>query len=245
MNINEKETVEAAQAAFVELLELTELAVQDDYSMESEALRSEAQSTVLMLIAAVMLADGEYDEGEREFIRLLVDWRDKEGGEISYLNDYAARWTTASMEVPEFYCAAVRRDVRDGTDIAWKMRCRVQLIGNYASIADGKFVASERETVRRYVAFLEDYANAWRLQTLGEGVTDCGPENAPGFKVGPDLAEVAGAGSVVGCPPEGGLSTTGDQKLASDDPCVDSAPDSSAQAASDENRGPKGWRSVG
>jgi uncharacterized tellurite resistance protein B-like protein len=133
---------------------------------------------MLMLIAGVMLADGQYEEGEQEFIRLLVDARDKPGGEIAYLNDYAARWAKASMEVPGFYCAAVRRDSRDGTDIAWKMRCRIQLIGNYASIADGKFVASERETVRRYVAFLEEYADAWRLQTQdgGEGMAPSGSE---------------------------------------------------------------------
>jgi tellurite resistance protein len=178
MSINEKETVEAAQAAFVDLLELAELAAEGDSSVESQALREEAQSTVLMLIAAVMLADGQYDEGEQEFIRLLVDSRDKAGGEVSYLNDYAARWTRASMEVPGFYCAAVRRDSRDGTDIAWKMRCRIQIIGNYASIADGKFVASERDTVRRYVAFLEDYADAWREQMQIEIRDDapCGSE---------------------------------------------------------------------
>ena len=244
MNINEKETVEAAQAAFIDLLELTELATEGDSSVESRELREEAQSTVLMLIAAIMLADGQYDEGEQAFIRLLVDSQDKPGGEISYLTDYAARWTKASMEVPGFFCAAVRRDAREGTDIAWKMRCRIQLIGNYASIADGKFIASEREIVRRYVGFLEDYADAWRLQTQGERTVTCGLERSAYFTTGTDPAEVAGAGLVDGGLPEGGLSVTRGSEVVAD-PCVDSTSDGAASAESAESSGPKGWVSIG
>jgi hypothetical protein len=244
MNINQKETVEAAQTAFIDLLELAELAAEGDSSVESQALREEAQSTVLMLIAAVMLADGQYDEGEQEFIRLLVDSREKAGGEISYLNDYAARWMKASMEIPEFYCAAVRRDSRDGTDIAWKMRCRIQLIGNYASIADGKFVASERDTVRFYVAFLEDYANAWESQTQAAGKTMAtfeseGPES---FKAGSNPAEAVGAGPVDDVP--GGLSVTDGPEVESD-LNVDSVLDGSAGARPADSVGPPGWMSIG
>lgn len=212
MSMDEKETVEAAQTAFIDLLELAEVAAEGDSSVESQALREEAQSTVLMLIAAVMLADGQYDEGEQEFVRLLVDSRDKAGGEISYLNDYAARWTKASMEVPGFYCAAVRRDARDRTDIAWKMRCRIQIIGNYVSISDGKFAASERETVRRYVAFLEDYADAWgeQMQMENRDHAPCGSEEAASLgasSVGSDEAgEGAGGTAADGAGPKGWMS---------------------------------------
>ena len=124
-------------------MELAELGAQGDGPEGSEALREEAQ-----------------------------DWRGKPGGEIRYLNDYASRWESASMEVPRFYRAAVQRDAREGTGIAWRMRCRIQLIGNYASISDGKFVPSERETVARYVAFLEEFADGSRARApadLGAG----------------------------------------------------------------------------
>ena len=179
MDAEENLTVKAAQGAFIDLLELAELAAQGDGPEGSEALREEAQTTVLMLIAAIVLADGEYDPGEQEFIRLLVDWRGKPGGEISYLNDYASRWESASMEVPRFYRAAVQRDAREGTGIAWRMRCRIQLIGNYASISDGKFVPSERETVARYVAFLEEFADGSRARAPGDLGTGSG-ENGGG-----------------------------------------------------------------
>ncbi len=235
MNINEKEAVQAAQAAFIDLLELAEQGAQGDSSVDSEGLREEAQLTMLMLIAAVMLADGQYEEGEQEFIRLLVDARDKPGGEVGYLNDYAARWAKASMDVPGFYCAAVRRDSRDGTDIAWQMRCRIQLIGNYASSADGKFVASERETVRRYVAFLEDYADAWRLQTPVEG--------AVAF-AGSDLAGVVDTGAMDGSPPGDVVNVTGEPNLVSG-PVVGCPPDAATDAGRTESGGPKGWGSIG
>jgi hypothetical protein len=162
MDAKENLTVKAAQEAFEELLELAELGAHGDGPEEREAFREEAQATALMLIAAVILADGQYDPGEQEFIRLLVDLSDKPGGEIRYLNDYASRWERASREIPGFYRAAVERDVRNGTEIAWKMRCRIQLIGNCASISDGKFVPSERETVSLYVGFLEEFADTWR-----------------------------------------------------------------------------------
>jgi hypothetical protein len=162
MDAEENLTVKATQGAFEELLKLAELGAQGEGPEGSAAFRKEAQATVLMLIAAVILADGQYDPSEQEFVRLLVDVSDKPGGEVRYLNDYVSRWEKASREVPKFYRAAVQRDAKEGTVIAWKMRCRIQLIGNYASISDGKFVPSEQEMVSRYVAFLEEFADAWR-----------------------------------------------------------------------------------
>jgi uncharacterized tellurite resistance protein B-like protein len=185
MDIHECGTALAAQQAFIDLLELAEWAARGDGPEGSEALRAEAETTILRLIAAVMLADGQYDPGEQEFLRLLVDLRDKPGGEVSYLNEYAARWAETAMEIPRFYRAAVRRDAGEGSGIAWKMRCRIQLIGNYASISDGKFAASEFETVRRYVAFLEEFANASGVRAQAEG----------GENEGCGSAELAGLGS--------------------------------------------------
>ncbi len=157
MQIHPEETVRAAQAAFMDLLEQAELAAAHGGPNEVQELREDAQKTVLRLIAAVMLADGSYDPGEREFIRLLVNWKDKPGGEMRYLNEYASEWAVKAREVPRFFKAAARRDANDGSDIAKTMLRRIQLIGNYASISDGKFEPSERQTVRDYVAFLENY----------------------------------------------------------------------------------------
>jgi len=83
-----------------------------------------------------------------------------------------ARWAKASVEVPHFYRVAVRRGAREGTDVAGTMRRRIQLIGNCASISDGKFVASERETASRYVGFLEEFAEGWREEAPTESQGD-------------------------------------------------------------------------
>jgi uncharacterized tellurite resistance protein B-like protein len=195
MDIHECGTALAAQQAFIDLLEL---APQGHGPEGSEALRAEAETTILRLIAAVMLADGEYDPGEQEFLRLLVDLRDTPGGEVSYLNEYAARWAETSMEIPRFYRAAVRRDAEEGTGIAWRLRCKIQLIGNYASISDGKFSASEFETVRRYVAFLEEFANACGVpaQAESEGSAPRGSEELPRTETGPAAIDPEGETSV-------------------------------------------------
>jgi len=157
MAANQNDTVLAVQDAFLDLLELVDSVAEGDESEASAVLRAEAQQTVLMLIAAIVVADGKYEPGEQAFVGILVDLRDKPGGEVSYLNEYAARWAKASMVVPGFFRAAVKHDAAAGTGIAGTMICRIQLIGNSASISDGKFKPAERAAVMRYVSFLADF----------------------------------------------------------------------------------------
>ena len=230
--INEEENVKAAQDAFMDLLELAEAVAKGDQSVDNESLRSEAQETVLALVAGIILADGQYDEGEREFIRLLVDLSDKPGGELAYVSDYAEKWKTASMQVPEFYCAAVRRDAREGTDIARTMRCRIQLIGNYTSISDDKFVASEREMVKQYIALLEDFAEAWSKQAQASGEQPSVREEVDKSAAG--AAEPGAAGSNADGTGGAAADATGEVPQAQASPCSGKA----------DAKGPAGWASI-
>jgi len=154
---NQNDTVLAVQDAFLDLLELVDHVTKGDASEVREVLRAEAQQTVLMLIAAIVVADGKYELGEQAFVRILVDLSDKPGGDVSYLNEYAARWAKVSKVVPEFFRAAVKHDATAGTDLAGTMICRIQLIGNSASISDGKFKPAEQAAVKRYVTILADF----------------------------------------------------------------------------------------
>ena len=164
MNGNQNSTVFAVQTAILNLLELIEQAVRGAEKEEIEGLDEEAQKTVLMLIAAIVLSDHKYKPAEQAFLRVLVDWQDKLGGEASYLNEYATQWTDASVRVPGFFQAAVQHDARHQTGIARAMLREIQLIGNNVCISDGSFEAVEHETVKRYLVFLEEFMLAWDAQ---------------------------------------------------------------------------------
>lgn len=150
----------AMRDAYANLLELVDSVAQVDEAADREKLRTEAQETVLMLIAAVIVADGKYEAGEQAFIRTLVNYGDKPGGEMGYLNEYAALWMTASKEVPNFLQAAVR------CGVARSMLCEIQRIGNYTCISDGKFQERERKIVAQYVAFLENSIEALEVDQI-------------------------------------------------------------------------------
>ncbi len=155
MNSNLNGAVWAVQEAFLDLRELVEEVGHGRGKAECEALLAEAQRTVLMLIAAIVVSDGQYASGEQAFIELLVDSRDHPGGVVDYLNEYAAAWASASNEIPQFIRAAVDYDKRERTCIAGKMLCKIQLIGNNACVSDGDFGAGEHHIVMRYLSFLE------------------------------------------------------------------------------------------
>ena len=79
MDIERNNSVWAVQEGYLNLLELVDsTAVSED----KESLRAEAQKTVLMLTAALILADGKYNDGEQALIRHLVDYSNKPGGEL-------------------------------------------------------------------------------------------------------------------------------------------------------------------
>jgi hypothetical protein len=169
MNVDENAIVFAVQSAFMDLLELVERVAHGDGAEGSEALSGEAQRTVLMLIAAIVVSDHKYKSGEQAFLKLLVDWQDKPGGEVRYINQYATEWKVASEQVPRFFHAAAQHDARHGTGNARAMLRAIQLIGNNACISDGCFEPVEHETVKHYVAFLEDFIESLERQVRPTG----------------------------------------------------------------------------
>lgn len=170
-HIDRNQAVLAAQDAFMDLLDLVDLVSEYYGPEERTALRQEAQKTVLMLIAAIVVLDGRYGAGKQAFVHALVDLRDKPGGDLRYLTEYAVVWTNSSERVPRFFHTAVSGDARNGTDVARKMLRRIQLIGNCANTCSGKFGTAEREMVTRYIGFLEDFIQAGREQELAESET--------------------------------------------------------------------------
>lgn len=89
MSDNPNSVVQAVQESVVNLLELVSQAAREQNVQEVEALCDEAQRTVLMLIAAIVLADNKYTAGEQAFVNQLVDASQKSGGEARYLNEYS------------------------------------------------------------------------------------------------------------------------------------------------------------
>lgn len=164
MSENSKAAVSAVQESVVNLLELVERASRELSAAEVAELRDEAQKTVLMLIAAIVLADNKYDAGEQAFVGLLVDWSQKPGGEAHYLNEYAERWRTACLQVPHFIRTGADHDLRNNTEITKEMMREIQLIGNNTCVSDGHFDASEHTLLRNYITFLEEYLKARRSQ---------------------------------------------------------------------------------
>jgi hypothetical protein len=157
MNHSPDSIVFTVQSAFLELLELTEKVTHDENPETQEAFREEAQRMVLMFIAAIIVASREYKPTERSFIALLVDCQNKPGGEIRYLNEYAARWAEGSNRIPQFFAAAVQYDSVHGTNTARAMLCQIQLIGNNTCVSDGNSCGSRRDIVKNHLALLEEF----------------------------------------------------------------------------------------
>jgi len=157
MNHDPNAFVIVVQSAFLELLELAEEVVKHDCSENQESFRAEVEKTMLMFIAAIVLASREYKPEEQSFLSLLVNWQDKPGGEARYLNQYAANWVNARKAVPRFFAAAVEHDLVDETSIARAMLCQIQLIGNNTCVADGNACGARRDVVRDYLVLLEDF----------------------------------------------------------------------------------------
>jgi tellurite resistance protein len=156
MNNITESFVFAVQSAFVELLELTQKAAEGDSSEKQEILRSETQKTMLMFIAATVVANPDYSPAKQQFISLLIDCSEKPGGAVRYLNEYAAEWVAASRKVPQFFEAAINYDSSHGTEIARAMLQEIQRIGVNVYSSDERISMAERETVRLYLKFLED-----------------------------------------------------------------------------------------
>lgn len=127
----------------------------------TSAIRQEARDTVLMLVAAIVLADNTYHAGEKAFVALLVDCSKETTPEYTSLKEYAVRWAIARRQFPKFIQKAVAHDACHKTDTAHEMVRQLQLIGNYACVSDGHFDSREHELLQDYTAFLDE-----RLTTM-------------------------------------------------------------------------------
>ncbi len=177
MNHDPNTFVFVVQSAFLELLELTERVAQCDCPEKQESFREEAEKTILMFIAAIILGSREYRPAERSFLSLLVNWQDKPGGEARYLNEYATRWTETAKDIPQFFATAVRHDLLHRTAIARAMLCQIQLVGNNACVADGNACGARRDVVKEYLVLLEEYLELQYAQaTAVDGFTNDQPD---------------------------------------------------------------------
>jgi hypothetical protein len=167
--------VAVVQSAFLELLELTEEVAGQNSPESQETFRDEAEKTILMFVAAIVLASREYTPEAHSFLSVLVNWQDKPGGEARYLNEYAAKWENAHMVVPQFFTAAVQHDLVHETNIAHAMLCQIQLIGNNTCVADGNASGARRDVVKDYLALLEDFLDLQRARgaTPDNSTTTC------------------------------------------------------------------------
>ena len=117
---------------------------------ELDCMRDEAKCVVFELCSKVMLADGKFDSGERELLQRLVNLGEHDG--TRFLQQHTVRWDETSKTIPHFFKSAVTQD----PDTARSMLREIQFIANNVAIGDGDFQAVERQTVKDYLAFLEE-----------------------------------------------------------------------------------------
>ena len=161
MDTENNNSVWAVQEGYLNLLELVDsIAVREDRGF----LRAEVQKTVLMLTAALIMVDGKYNDGEQALIRHLVDYSDKPGGELRYLNEYASLWEVESKAIPHFIHAAVRCD----RDIARSMLCEIQSIGNNVCVSGRNYQKKQREIIMNYMALLEAFIDRVELEATSQ-----------------------------------------------------------------------------
>jgi hypothetical protein len=161
MNYDTNAIVREVQESSAALLGMVEHAACGHPAEDLARLKGDVHRTVMMMIAAIVLADQKYAEGERAFVNLLVDWSGHPGGEMQCLREHAEAWNFASLKVPEFFTAAAEHDRRQHTKLAQAMMREIQLIGDNACISDGHFEATEHAVVKRYVAFLQEFLADW------------------------------------------------------------------------------------
>ncbi|MGA3267882.1 MAG: TerB N-terminal domain-containing protein [Verrucomicrobiota bacterium] len=166
MNSDASPIVFAVQSTFLELLELIDYLAKSDLPDKEEELKDEAQRTVLMFIAAIILAGRDYNPAQKSFLSLLVNCEDLPGGEARYLNEYAVKWVEASKQIPGFFDAALRYDSSHHTDITRSMLRQFQIIGNNACASGGNTAAAASQVVQSYIAFLEKRLDAFRTPPI-------------------------------------------------------------------------------
>ena len=164
------DTVWAVREAYLNLLEFVDTASQDSGPESRKRLREEAEQTVLMFAAAVILADGQYDPREQEFVRLFTNITGGTAKELTYLNEYAGKWAGPAARIPDFFQVARKHDVKFGTSLAQSIMGELQFIGNNVSISDKRFRAAEIKVVNSYLHLLETFVANFKTAEGDENV---------------------------------------------------------------------------
>jgi uncharacterized tellurite resistance protein B-like protein len=172
----------AVQSAVLDLLDLIEFMTPHAEPSTRETFGQEAQKTILMMIAAIIVANRGNTSTNSTFLSSLIDCRDLPGGEVRYLNEYAARWNEAANQIPHFFEAAVQYDSVHKTGIARSMLQHVQLIGNNACASDGKIAGAEHGIVQDYIIRLEQFLESGKStanseQIAAEPIVYCAPSD--------------------------------------------------------------------
>ena len=122
----------AVRDAYLDLLELISVSASAQNHTDIKTLQLEAERFVVAMIASVILADGEINQEEAEFLCDLLNIRDVSISPVRYVNEYACRWPVISKPLPEFFALAVKHD----RSAAHDMLRMIQIIGNNASVCD-------------------------------------------------------------------------------------------------------------
>lgn len=135
-------------------LDLLDTISQANYGSDSETVESyhrEAEQFIVALIASVVLADGNITIEEVSFLEKMLHLKEKPGGAVRYVNEYAAKWCSYQESPPRFLMHAIKADLNS----ARTMMSSIQTIGNNVAISDGNFAKTESKVVRNYLKILE------------------------------------------------------------------------------------------
>lgn len=150
-------TVRTIQWAIQDLIDLALAAAPNANQSERSEIEDEVHSTMLSLMAAVILAHPRFADGEQAFLQIILNRPAPYITNERVVNEYGSRWSALASQMPAFLKRAVEADLRNGTHSASAMLPLIQTIGNNVAITDGKFRAPERHLVSAYIANLANH----------------------------------------------------------------------------------------
>lgn len=125
---------------------------------ERTALRTEAEQTLLQLVAAVIVAHGPGEEEETHFLRLLFEVSTLPADRDALLETFAARWRASGARgVPAFLRCAAEFDEAHHTDKARAILCELQIAGNSAARNECDWLPPEEGVVRTFLAEMDAF----------------------------------------------------------------------------------------
>ncbi|MEI8290577.1 MAG: hypothetical protein WCH99_13995 [Verrucomicrobiota bacterium] len=152
--IHLEQTVFAIQSASEDLIELALSVAIPGNTEDRDKLDAEVHSTMLELMAAVILSRGRLCAGHQAFLQIILKRPNANMTDERIINDYGARWAQHHHRIPVFFQRAIDSDIRRRTRVAASMLCLIQLIGNNCAITDGDFNPSEQHLIRDYITRL-------------------------------------------------------------------------------------------